>query len=134
MPLLSKRDSRGQKEPTSIACFWENLETSLWSSRENDNGAPSPSSHSRFGDESQISSKEACLLKSHFRSPDFGENFTHSFRNLLSFSDKDSVYLPIRHRTFFRLGCYPRFLRRSTVSCCNHYFMHLAANEIITER
>lgn len=90
---------------------------------------------SLFGDESQGLYKEECLLKSvTFPDQIFLGNCTHSFTNMLSFPGKEGVYLPIRHRTFFRLGCSPDFLRHSTVSCCNHYFMYLAANKIITER
>lgn len=63
-----------------------------------------------------------------------GGNCTHSFRNLLSFPGTEGVDLLIGHRTFFKLGCSPDFLRHSAVSCCNHYFLYLAANKIITER
>lgn len=46
-----------------MACFWEELETSLWFSKENENGAPRPSLHLVFGYESQIRHKEECLFR-----------------------------------------------------------------------
>lgn len=73
------------------------------------------------------------IKESHFHSPDFVENRTYSSRNMLSFPGKEGGHLPKRHRMFLRLGCFPDFLRHSTISCCNHYFVDLAANKIITE-
>lgn len=131
---LKERFYRREGAPHLMACCWEELGTPLWFSKDNENGAPSPSPHLPFNMKARFITKKnerESLALTRFQG---GGNCTHSFRNLLSFPSTEDIYLLMGHRTFFRLGCSPDFLRHSTVSCCNHYFLYLAANKIITGR